>query len=306
MSNYGKLLAQHLANELGSSVEEVTNALDSFKISEPVENTKKTTSESKKKTDVKPESKKETKKGASSDSHTCCRIKRGQKEPCGKAAKKSIQDGDKEFFYCGGEKTGCYTMALKEAAKKDMSEESVKKTSKSTKAASKGTTASKPKLTNTKEKKIESTTKTQSLLNKVVPKKSMTVKKIQTKSHGELYFEPDTRFLVDSLTKEVYGHLGDNNDTIEKLTDAQVRQIEASGHIVKDYHPPKSSKVAEPEATVESENSSDSSLSSDDDSLSESDKDDTTVVDDTDSSLSSDDDEDIDDISSLSSDSESS
>lgn len=257
MSNYGKLLATHLAQELGSSIDEVTKALDSFSISSPVKSTgKKTTASKESKSDTPKETK--AKKKTEGDVHTCCRIKKGQKEPCGKPAKKSIQDGDNELFYCGADKSGCYVMALKEHAKKDMAMEAGKKAPKASTATTVSKSASKPKISNAKERKSEANAKTQSLIAKVIQKKELTGKKINTKSHGPLYIDHETRFLIDPESKEVYGHLANDNDTIEKLTDMQIRQIEASGHHIKEYNPTiKGSKKIEPEATVESDNSSD-------------------------------------------------
>jgi len=44
--------------------------------------------------------------------HTCCRLKKGSVDPCGKPSKRSLMVDGEEKRYCGTEKSGCYKIML--------------------------------------------------------------------------------------------------------------------------------------------------------------------------------------------------
>lgn len=260
MSQYGKLLAQHLATELGKSVKDVTAALDNFTFAEKPETGSKTASnkqpEIAKKAIPEPKAAKDTKVAKTApakgkdveEAHTCVRIKKGQTEKCGKPAKRSIESNGKLHYYCGAEKSGCYATELNAHAKKELDNEAGKKAP--SKAA--GGKAPKVKTGNGADRKAAADVKSESLLKKIIPKKKFVSKSIETKSHGKVYYDIDTRYLFDKLTYEVYGVLGKDNDTIEKLSDDNVRQLEASGHTIRSRSAT-DSKAKEPKAKPDTE-----------------------------------------------------
>lgn len=244
MSNYGKLLAEHLSTELNVDVDAVITALDKFTIGA----SKKESKSSAPSKASKKEEKSNAKRDEEDDEHKCCRIKRGQTEPCGNPAKKSI--GDK--WYC--DKSRCYATVLKAEAEKELNQEAGKPSKKSKSVASRApSVGTKIKAGKAVDRKAVADNETASLINKVNPKKQLIVKKYVTKSMGTVFYDPENRYLVDYNTKEIYGILGKDNDSIVELEldDEQVRFIEASGFFIR------AKKPRVDEATVESANSED-------------------------------------------------
>lgn len=247
MSNYGKLLAEHLSNELNVDVDDVITALDKFTIGSSKAASSKTSKATTSKAPVKPS---ETKEGE----HTCCRIKRGQTEPCGNIAKRSI--GDK--WYC--DKSRCYAAVIKAESEKELLQEAGKPTKKARATVSSAPSSkAKVKVGKAEDRKAVADSESVNLIDKVNPKKKLIVKKYVTKSMGTVWYDPESRYLVDRDAKEIYGILGKDNDSIVdlELDDDQVRFIEASGFFIR------AKKARVDEATVESANSEDEMSSAD-------------------------------------------
>jgi len=265
MSTFGSSLAAHLAKKLDVSIEDVTEALESFNpTSEPVSSKKKT--EPKKV--VAPPPKKQVKDAPvakktdkTTEKHLCERIKKGQSEKCGKNASKCIEDGKKKRWFCGTEKGGCYLSELNILAKKESEKESVSKNAKST--ATKKSSAPK---TN-EDRKVSSEVKSKSLVQKVIKQLDILPKKVNGKT---LHMEKISRALIDPNTREFYGILDDDNQTILPLDGKTIKMIESAGHTIRqektvktqhksrESHDTAKSKKVVPEATVESENSEES------------------------------------------------
>ena len=284
MSLFGSSLASHLAQKLDIPVEDVTEALESFlevtstKKKEVVQKKTKDTAPPKKPVKAEaPPSKKQAKaevaappskkpvknEGAkTNEKHTCERIKKGQTEKCGKNAMRFIEDGNKKRWYCGTEKAGCYLSELNVKAKKDSEKEAIPA---NTKSASTKKSSSAPK-TNT-DRKLLSENKSKSLVQTVIKQLDILPKKVNGKT---IHMEKGSRALIDPQTREFYGILDEDNQTILPLDAKTIKMIESAGHtirqekVVKTQHKSREThgtsaakKVPEPEAVVESVDSSD-------------------------------------------------
>lgn len=269
MSTFGSLLAAHLAKKLDVSIEDVTEALESFSPkSEPMVVSKKKTEPKKA---VTPPPKKQVKDAPVAkktdktvEKHLCERIKKGQSEKCGKNASKCIEEGKKKRWFCGTEKGGCYHSELNILAKKESEKESVSKNAKST--ATKKSSAPK---TN-EDRKVSSEVKSKSLVQKVIKQLDILPKKVNGKT---LHMEKISRALIDPNTREFYGILDDDNQTVLPLDSKTIKMVESAGHTIRqekavktqhksreshDTAKSKPEKKVVPEATVESENSEES------------------------------------------------
>ena len=119
-------LLNHLSKELEIDVDDITQAFETFTLSSPKSapkgsKAKVSTVKGKVVTSkvnyatTKPNTKVINKKvtTVTKKGHECERIKKGQTEPCGKNALRSIKDDDGEHWYCGSEKSaGCYKSEL--------------------------------------------------------------------------------------------------------------------------------------------------------------------------------------------------
>jgi hypothetical protein len=244
MSLFTQTLVDHLAKELSVKDTDIYDALDSFCGVENAEkDSKKDISVKKSKgtsvssiTKIKiPENKKTelktTKKSSDKpekDKHFCQRIKRGQTDECGKNATRSLQIRGKTMWLCGSEKSCCYFAELKNQASASVSEGQNKNLSKNKKndSATKKVTKEPPK-------------KPTSILETVLQQKRIDTISVQTKKHGKLNMEKNKRLLVDRHTKEFYGVLDEDGETIKELSKKDIAWIESTGHCVRPDKPKK-------------------------------------------------------------------
>lgn len=242
MASFGKLLATHLASELEVSVKDVTTALENFGLDEhalssdespepqrkPIK--KKNVPPTKDRPVVdKPKESKSSDSELSKEVYPCERVKRGQPDSCGKNSRRFVEgkDGSKHW-YCGGEKSGCYPIALKATSEKSLESSSTKKP---TKGGQKESSSKKP-TTNVGRKALADE-RSESLLRKVTQTKKLHAVSIRTESHGKLYYDKKTRILFDNQTQEAYGVLAEDKDTINPLDDENIRWLEANGYLIR-------------------------------------------------------------------------
>ena len=220
MSLFIDSFANHLSNELNVELEDVTKAINKFgignaKITEQIPITKQNL------LDLNPVSKSTTSQISSStgkEKHPCCRVKRGQTDTCGKSSTKCI--GDK--WYCGTLKSGCYSIMIKKAAENAISE-----TSTQTSVKTKSKTTSKLSSTNAERKAVRDNISKQ-LIKKVTKQTEIRVVCIDTNDGTKLYYEKEHRILFDPKTDEAYGCLDDDNNTINELSDENIRWLESN------------------------------------------------------------------------------
>lgn len=264
MSNFQTLLAQHIAKELDVSEKKVLKALDSFN----VENHVTTTNIKKNKKDVtetkptkkavekevpktpeskitkkivpstkdaklleKPVSSTEPPQKSSTQNHTCQRIKRGQKEPCGKPFKKTLEVNGEIKGFCGTEKTGCYAAEINQLSKKQLDKEKIDNGD-SILVKNGGITGNSKKQSNV-EKSITSDDKTRNLLHNILKVKSMEPHSVDTKSNGKVYMVEHFRALCDPKDNEFYGILDEDGDTILPIHDEARRFLEGNNCIIR-------------------------------------------------------------------------
>lgn len=287
---FSKQFVRFLCKELDLDQTELRDVIEKyFKVSKS--NDDMTSSESSVE-EVKPKSKKsKTKsvkstkktKNVSDEKHTCERIPRGKSEPCGKNAKNEIEGLDgKLHWYCGTQKGGCLKSimgAIYRVKNKDVSKTTTKKV----------VNAKKP-TTNVGRKKV-SDIKSKSLVHSVAKTQTLSCKKIRV-GGKKLYFDPQTRIMIDRKTKEAYGKLSDDGETILQLNDKDVRFCNTSnvkirkGSVEKKAKKTKSTKKKESIESSESDDSIDSDLLSSDSDSNDSDlldSDDTDLLDSDDS-----------------------
>ncbi len=173
---------------------------------------------------AKPETK-PAKPAAKEESHTCCRVKKGQTDQCGKPAKRSIDNK----WYCGADKSGCYAAQLAINAKQSITE---------TVAKPKATGKSAAQKASSTDRKTASEKNVTNLLEKVIQQKKIQVASINTKSHGKVSMHRETRAVCDR-DSEFYGILADDNDTILPI-DAKTRKfLEGNNYTIKPTEPMK-------------------------------------------------------------------
>jgi len=189
MADFQTRLVKHLSSELNCKSTDVTKALNTFTTPTKVQ----------KKTPV-------------VEKHTCERVPRGHDEPCGKRAKNEIEltDGTKHWF-CGTLKSGCSKSVWNTIEKE--------KQNKAAESIFKETIVAKKSTNTGKDRKKKADKKTESFLKKkkIVRENKLQCKKIKTKTNGAVYMDFTTRILFDQNTKEAYGILGKDNDTILPL-----------------------------------------------------------------------------------------
>ncbi len=191
MADFQTRLVKHLSSELKCKSTDVTKALNTF-------------------TTVQNDSPKVQKK--TPEKHTCERVPRGHDEPCGKRAKNEIEltDGIKHWF-CGTAKSGCSKSVWNTIEKE--------KQNKAAESIFKETIVAKKSTNTGKDRKKKADKKTESFLKKkkIVRENKLQCKKIKTKTNGAVYMDFSTRILFYQDTKEAYGVLGKDNDTILPL-----------------------------------------------------------------------------------------
>lgn len=238
MSLFGVALADYLAEKLNTSVEDVTDALNSFSDNFDTAPTVKPSSKKATEQKAKPPPKGDTKKATSTKStsktntqkHACERIKRGQTEPCGKNASRSIGTGKNEHWFCGSDKSGCYRAELNEQAKKSLQEKNTKSNTSQKTNARKEDTKPQGKGKTNEERKAIADNKSKSLIHSLLKDIDIDKKKV----NGELlYVERTKRALYDREKDEFYGILDKDGETILPLTDSVTKWLEAHGKCVR-------------------------------------------------------------------------
>lgn len=190
------------------------------------------------------------------EKHTCVRVKRGQTEPCGKNAKNEY-DGQ---WYCGTEKSGCYKCIIGAAARKSANDNpSIKRTSGSSKTS---------KSTGTLEdRKKNAAKKSQTLIQKVNESRILNIRKVEMSNGKSVFMEEETRILFNPKTKEAYGKLNKKQTEIKKLSDENIRWLEANNHSIKQEESDDESEDEEEEGS-----GGEMSESEEEDEMSDSDK----------------------------------
>lgn len=219
-SLFSKEFLHHVSTELGCEESQLIEVMDGFLVPKeiiakplpPVENKVVVKTPVKKEVVIKTPP-------IVNEKHTCERIPRGKKDACGKRAKNFIEDGEEKHWYCGTEKSGCYKTVT--GAKAKVSAKAVT-----------STPNHKPKKTNipttNRGRKEASDSKSASLIHKIVKQKKLEIKSV--KSKGKTYWiNLENRILFDRYTKEAYGVLDGDMETILPLQDSDVRWLEAHG-----------------------------------------------------------------------------
>lgn len=248
MSNFGKLLSSHLAEQLSVSENDVIEALNSFTTEKkPVSSIKKKNPPSTIDTKILPKNNDKTptsaptkktpttKNSPTVEQHVCCRVKRGKTECCGAPAKKSITVGNKTEWYCGSEKAGCYKIKQNEIGDKALKDDQISNM-KSSGAKTKSVNA-KPTLAQGKSVADENSKslikkvleqKSAAKLEKVIEQKELDVIKKNTKL-GKLWMDKSTRALVDKENNnEFYGILSEDDSEILPIDDKTLRWLEGN------------------------------------------------------------------------------
>lgn len=216
MAAFGNALAQHMADKLNVDIDDVIGAFDSF-VSGDAPKAKVAPAKSK--------AAPKAKTSAATSGSTCERYKRGQTDPCGKAAKRTVADAEGvDHWYCGSDKSGCFSIMLKASSEKALSDSGTKKTT--------GATSKKKAMTNESRKEIANT-KSESLLRKVTQTKKLSTMSIVTSSFGKIWYDKNTRVLFDKVTHEAYGILDESNEKILPLDDENIRWLEASNYTIR-------------------------------------------------------------------------
>ena len=209
MSFFAENLANHLAKELNVEVENVIKAMNTFSCSTSSVISKQSLIETQQQcVDVSPS----TCKSVASEKYPCCRVKRGKTDPCGNSAAKNI-DGK---WYCGGIKSGCYSIMLK------------KKAEKSTPVTVNNTISKTNSATTNSERKDVSTNKSVRLINKFIKKDEITTVSVTNDEGYLLYYDIEHRILFDKNSLEAYGVLSEDNNTITPLEDFHIKWLEAN------------------------------------------------------------------------------
>ena len=136
---------EHLAVNFNTSSEEVSKVVNSF--SDPTPQKKQLP----------------PKKSHVPDKHSCERIPRGKSEPCGKVAKKCVDEDEETYWYCGTESSGCYKSIIGS-------------TKRQVKAAASKTSSKNPTLQN---KKSVANNQSESLIHSVTSTKGLDIKPIK-------------------------------------------------------------------------------------------------------------------------------
>jgi hypothetical protein len=240
MSVFTQTLVDHLAKELSIKDSDIYDALDSFCGIETGKTKKEKEVSVKKakgaptitKTKIPENKKKELRppkisgKNNAGDKHTCQRIKRGQTEACGEPATRSLVIKGKTTWLCGAEKSKCYFAEQKNLTNSSMNEKQNKVSDKK-KGAATATASAGKKITKEPPKKASS------ILENVLKEKKINTISVQTKKHGKVDIEKNKRLLIDRDTREFYGVLDEDNETIHELTKKDITWIESTGHTIR-------------------------------------------------------------------------
>lgn len=233
MADFQTRLVKHLSSELDCKSTDVTKALNTFTTGSP----------------------KVQKKTPVVEKHTCERVPRGHDEPCGKRAKNEIEltDGTKHWF-CGTEKSGCSKSVWNTIVKE--------KQTKAAESIFKETIVAKKSTNTGKDRKKKADKKTESFLKKkkIVRENKLQCKKIKTKTNGAVYMDFSTRILFYQDTKEAYGVLGKDNDTILPLGKKEKDWVELHNFSFKQ----KFKEKVDPGPDSDSEDDSDEEIDLDD------------------------------------------
>ncbi len=214
MSSFAQLLVSHLSEQLEVTEEAVVNALNSFCVGDKEQKVEPQQSKQKAITKKTPPSTKGATnvKKATEITHTCERIKKGQKTECGKPAKRSLFQNGKEVWFCGTDNTGCYKI---ESNKTETSKQKEDKTG-------------------VVDRKEKSEQKTQALIKSVVDKQinreenTKTIIAIPKKVNGKIvYMDKTRRILIHKETQSGYGILDVDNKTILELDQESKRWLES-------------------------------------------------------------------------------
>lgn len=231
MADFGNFLAKHLSNELGCSISNVEKALSSFHSASVKTSSEKTNNK-------KPQT--------TNEKHTCERIPRGHKEPCGKRAKNSVEDSDGNIhWYCGTEKNGCYKSVLGRI-NREKEKKASQTLSKTISNEKKGTSTAK-KGTSQKERKKEADIKSSILCNKVLVTKKFIIKRYKMKDGSTVLMDPNTRILfkhrkTDKDTPKAYAKLTKDEEIVD-LNDKEIRFLETNNVEINTKNGKKKTKV---------------------------------------------------------------
>lgn len=227
---FSKDFIQYLAEELSCDPETVQTAILNYTSGKtPSSSKKEKVSSSKKEEDdtlsfIKKNAGTSKKKessvssvSSSVSSKKCQRIPRGKTEICGKAAKNKVEDNGEEKWYCGTEKSGCYSSVISALGKKEKNTRDKK---------------SSPTVIAPTPKKNPSEIKSQSLVHKIIQTEKITTKGIMVDGK-KLFMHPDTRILFNR-DKKAYGELSKDDKTILPISDKNIRWLEATNTFIED------------------------------------------------------------------------
>lgn len=155
-------------------------------------------------------SKKTSPVSSSSVVKKCERIPRGKTEICGKNAKNKVDEGGEVKWYCGTEKSGCYSSVLSAQGKKEKE------------TREKKTTLIPPPIP----KKNTSEIKSQSLVHKIIQREKITTRGVMVDGK-KLFVNPDSRVLFNR-DRKAYGELAEDDKTILPISDKNIRWLEAT------------------------------------------------------------------------------
>lgn len=236
-------LADHLAEKLNIKKSKIVSVLNTFPSSSNNEGSSGDESEDEKKTKI-PKKVSKQKTNVSSEVHKCERVKRNQTEPCGKNARRSVVEADgEEHWYCGGEKSGCYPIALKQST-----EEKV------------------PEKVKSKEKdEPEKSSKAREIVKKMKSTgNKFSVRKHVSDKHGRIYLDLETKIIIDKTTQKATGKYDQKHDKILKLDEDDIRFLEANKILIDPEALPETSETSSKDSKKSSQSNDESGDESED------------------------------------------
>lgn len=211
----------HLAEKLNTDTETVENAISDYISGPKIEKKKIPTKQTSK-------PKQTPKKDVieQPEKHTCERIPNRKIDPCGKNAKKFLEDNGVKRWYCGTEKSGCYKASAGALIKK------VTQTSKKPVAASSSSAKKKDKTLPEKKKISDESSK--KLVQNILKSRDLHPRTIKNKGK-RFHIIPANRILVERVKPhEAYGVLDDDDWTVLPLDDDKIRWLEANNIPIKE------------------------------------------------------------------------
>ena len=217
---FSKEFKQHVAQELGTDIEDITKAFSSFGVT-----SKK--SVSKKSTSSKPRKVASKSVKTSTQVHKCERIKRGAKDglPCGAIAKnmvtdkngvehRAIDDDGTEHWYCGTAASKCWKAVIgaKERQKKGKMDAKV------------DLRPSAKKNTTNKDRKTAADVKSKTLLNSIKTRKKINATKATLKNGDRVWIDESTNIIFDARRSAIGVH---KDGKLYPLGSKQKRFLEA-------------------------------------------------------------------------------